>query len=65
MIVDFFQKTRFFGTLTQSCCKSDEIAIYDMDENKIPLEIKSFWLEENLCFINTTEELEVLGGFSN
>ena len=50
----------FFETLTQSCCEADEIVIYDINEYEIPVEIKSFWMEENLCFINTTEKLENL-----
>ena len=41
---------------SSSCCPADEMVLFDLENSKtIPLETKSFWIGEEICFINTTD----------
>ena len=46
-----------FGIITSStCCQADEMYLLRLENFKeTPTEVKSLWIEENICFINTTE----------
>ena len=49
-----------FGYITaSSCCKAQEMFLFDMEKSEdIKIEENSVWLEEHICFINTTETFE-------
>ena len=49
-----------FGYITaSSCCKAQEMFLFDMEKSEdIKIEENSVWLEEHMCFINTTETFE-------
>ena len=49
-----------FGYITaSSCCKGQEIFLFDIEKSDdIKTEENSVWLEEHICFINTTETFE-------
>ena len=49
-----------FGYITaSSCCQGQEIFLFDMEKSDdIKIEENSVWLEEHICFINTTETFE-------
>ena len=38
------------------CCQADQMTLFDLDTyGEIPIGINSIWIEEYVCFINTTE----------
>ena len=38
------------------CCQADQVMVFDLKTYEvIPIEINSIWIEEHVCFINTTE----------
>ena len=49
-----------FGYITaSSCCKGQEMFLFDIEKSDdIKIEENSVWLEEHICFINTTEMFE-------
>ena len=48
-----------FGYITsKSCCQVDEMFMFDLESSEeIKIEENSVWIEEHICFINTTELL--------
>ena len=46
-----------FGVITaKSCCQADELFLYDLTNSKeVSIDDKMFWVEDNICFINTTD----------
>ena len=50
-----------FGVITaKSCCQADELFFYDLTNFKeVSMDDKMFWVEENICFINTTDAFEI------
>ena len=50
-----------FGIITaKSCCQADELFFYDLTNSKeVSIDDKMFWVEDNICFINTTETFEI------
>ena len=48
------------GYLTSlTCCQADEIFVLDFDDaSEISIEANSYWKEEKICLINTTEIFE-------
>ena len=49
-----------FGFITaSSCCKAQEMILFDLEKSdEIKIEENSIWLEEHICFINTTQTFE-------
>ena len=49
-----------FGYITsKSCCQVDEMFLFDLESSEeIEIEENSIWIEDHICFINTTETLE-------
>ena len=49
-----------FGFITSSsCCKAQEMFLFDIERSEdIKIEENSVWLEEHICFINTTQTFE-------
>ena len=47
---------------SKSCCEVDEMVLFDVENSETPDEIKiaenSIWIEDHICFINTTENLK-------
>ena len=45
------------GYLTsKQCCQANQVMLFDLETSKeIPIGINSIWIEEHVCFINTTE----------
>ena len=56
-----------FGVITaKSCCQADELFLYDLTNSKeVLLDEKMFWVEENICFINTTDTFEINVAITN
>ena len=50
-----------FGVITaKSCCQADELFFYDLtNSNEVLMDDKMFWAEDNICFISTTDALEI------
>ena len=50
-----------FGVITaKSCCQADELFLYDLTNSKeVSIDAKIFWVEDNICFINTTDKFEI------
>ena len=49
-----------FGVITaKSCCQADELFLYDLTYSKVLIDDKMFWVEDNICFINTTDTFEI------
>ena len=50
-----------FGIITaKSCCQADELFLYDLTNSKeVSIDDKMFWVEDNICFINTTDTFEI------
>ena len=50
-----------FGILTaKSCCQAEELFLYDLTNSKeVSIDAKIFWVEDNICFINTTDKFEI------
>ena len=50
-----------FGVITaKTCCQADELFFYDLTNSKeVSIDDKMFWVEENICFIKTTETFEI------
>ena len=48
-----------FGIITaKSCCQADELFLYDLtNSEEVPIDDAILWVEENICFINTTNTL--------
>ena len=43
----------------KSCCQSDDISLFDLKTFKeIPIAIDSLLIDENICFINTTQSFQ-------
>ena len=49
-----------FGYITaSSCCKAQEMFLFDLKKSdEIKIEENSVWVEEHICFINTTQTFE-------
>ena len=44
---------------SKSCCQVDEMFLFDLETSEeIKIEENSIWIEDHICFINTTETLE-------
>ena len=66
-----------FGYITsKSCCQVDEMFLFDLENSEeIKIEENSIWIEDHICFINTTASLgfdfpssdddETQAGFTN
>lgn len=53
------KSTRFGYITSKLCCQADDIFLRDLETlNEFELGFNSFWTEENLCLINTTEIFE-------
>ena len=50
-----------FGYITsKSCCQVDEMFLFDLESSEeIKIKENSIWIEDHICFINTTETLEL------
>ena len=50
-----------FGYITsKSCCQVDEMFLFDLESSEeIEIKENSIWIEDHICFINTTETLEL------
>ena len=50
-----------FGYFTsKSCCQVDEMFLFDLESSEeIEIKENSIWIEDHICFINTTETLEL------
>ena len=46
-----------FGYITfHQCCEADQVTLFDLETyEEIPIGNNSLWIEEHICFINTTE----------
>ena len=49
-----------FGYITsKSCCEVEEMFLFDLENSEeIKIEENSIWIEDHICFINTTAMLE-------
>ena len=49
------------GVITaKSCCQADELFLYDLTNSKeVSIDDKMFWIEDNICLINTTDTFEI------
>ena len=49
--------TSEFGYFTfHQCCQADQVTLFDLETyEEIPIRTNSLWIEEHVCFINTTE----------
>ena len=56
-----------FGVITaKSCCQADELFLYDLNNSKeVSMDDKMFLVEDNICFINTTDAFEIDVATSN
>ena len=44
---------------SKSCCEVDEMFLFDLENSEeIKIEENSIWIEDHICFINTTAMLE-------
>ena len=45
---------------SNSCCQADEMFLFDLENSaEIKIEANSIWIEDHICFINTTETINV------
>ena len=51
-----------FGYITsKSCCQVEEMFLFDLENSEeIEIEENSIWIEDHICFINTTETINFL-----
>ena len=49
--------TSEFGYFTfHQCCQADQVTLFDLETyEEIPIRTNSLWIEEHVCFINTTK----------
>ena len=52
--------TRLGYITSNSCCQADEMFLFDFENSaEIKIEANSIWIEDHICFINTTETITV------
>ena len=57
--VCFGTSTNFGYITSKSCCQADEMFLFDLESSEeIKIEQNSIWIEDHICFINTTETLK-------
>ena len=45
---------------SNSCCQADEMFLFDLENSaEIKIEANSIWIEDHICYINTTETINV------